>query len=90
KWLQGQCRSYEQSWPYSMWIDLFERWLGVQDVSPQEAAGRLRQECGRLWATEAGDCYPYLAALLSLYYVLSVGIIVWRGLVELRRQEARG
>ncbi len=28
------------------------------------------------------------AALLSFYYVLSVGLIVWRGLRELRRQEA--
>jgi O-antigen/teichoic acid export membrane protein len=34
--------------------------------------------------------YVMEGALLSLYYVLSVGIIVWRGLVELRRQEARG
>jgi O-antigen/teichoic acid export membrane protein len=31
--------------------------------------------------------YVMEGALLSLYYVLSVGIIVWRGLVELRRQE---
>jgi O-antigen/teichoic acid export membrane protein len=34
--------------------------------------------------------YVMEGALLSLYYVLSVGIIVWRGLVELRRQEAVG
>jgi len=26
---------------------------------------------------------------LSLYYVLSVGLIAWRGLTELKRQEAR-
>jgi O-antigen/teichoic acid export membrane protein len=34
--------------------------------------------------------YVMEGALLSLYYVLSVGIIVWRGLVELRRREAIG
>jgi O-antigen/teichoic acid export membrane protein len=27
------------------------------------------------------------AALLSLYYVLSVGMIVWRGMIELRQRE---
>jgi O-antigen/teichoic acid export membrane protein len=32
--------------------------------------------------------YVMEAALLSLYYVLSVGLIVWRGLRELRKQEA--
>jgi O-antigen/teichoic acid export membrane protein len=31
--------------------------------------------------------YGMEAALLALYYVLSVGLIVWRGLVELRRRE---
>jgi len=34
--------------------------------------------------------YVMEGALLSFYYVLSVGLIVWRGLKELRRQEARG
>ena len=33
--------------------------------------------------------YVMEAALLSLYYVLSVGLIAWRGLTELKRQEAR-
>lgn len=65
-WLRGQCRSYEQSWPYSMWIDLLERWLGVQDASRQEAARRLHHECDRLWPAAASEHYPYLAALLSL------------------------
>ncbi len=31
--------------------------------------------------------YAMEAALLSFYYVLSVGLIAWRGMVELRRQE---
>ena len=33
--------------------------------------------------------YVMEGALLSLYYVLSVGLIAWRGLTELKRQEAR-
>jgi O-antigen/teichoic acid export membrane protein len=32
--------------------------------------------------------YAMEAALLSFYYVLSVGLIAWRGLAELRRKEA--
>jgi hypothetical protein len=28
------------------------------------------------------------AGLLSLYYIVSVGLMVWRGLDEIRRQEA--
>jgi O-antigen/teichoic acid export membrane protein len=34
--------------------------------------------------------YVMEGALLSVYYVLSVGLIAWRGLKELKRQEARG
>jgi class 3 adenylate cyclase/tetratricopeptide (TPR) repeat protein len=65
-WLRGRCRSYEQSWPYSMWIDLLERWLGVHDASRQEAATRLREECNNLWTTATSQHYAYLATLLSL------------------------
>jgi len=32
--------------------------------------------------------YVMEAALLSLYYILSVGLMVWRGMIEIRRQEA--
>jgi O-antigen/teichoic acid export membrane protein len=34
--------------------------------------------------------YPMEAALLSFYYALSVGLIVWRGMVELRKRERAG
>ncbi len=34
--------------------------------------------------------YGMEAALLSFYYVLSVGLIVWRGMAELRKQEQPG
>jgi class 3 adenylate cyclase/predicted ATPase len=65
-WYRGQCRSYEQSCPYSIWVDLLERWVGAQDVSRQEAARRLGEECDKLWGDDAREHYPYLAALLSL------------------------
>jgi len=32
--------------------------------------------------------YVMEAALLSMYYIISVGLMVWRGLTEIRRQEA--
>ncbi len=32
--------------------------------------------------------YPMEAALLSFYYILSVGLIVWRGLRELKKRES--
>jgi class 3 adenylate cyclase/predicted ATPase len=65
-WLRGHCRSYEQAWPYSMWIDLLENALGTQDLPAQAAAERLRSECERLWGSAAEEHLPYLAALLSL------------------------
>ncbi|MCK4316782.1 MAG: zinc ribbon domain-containing protein, partial [Anaerolineae bacterium] len=30
-WLRGRCRSYDQSWPYSMWLDLLRGWLGMRE-----------------------------------------------------------
>lgn len=43
-WLQGRCRSYGQTLPDSMWVDLWHRWLGGgQWVSPEEASERLRK-----------------------------------------------
>jgi tetratricopeptide (TPR) repeat protein len=66
-WLQGRCRSYGQTLPDSMWVDLWHRWLGWGHwVSPEEAIERLRT----MIRTSAGDrfeeIYPYLAAFLSL------------------------
>jgi O-antigen/teichoic acid export membrane protein len=54
-----------------------------------------------LWATliagllKVGLAFPLVpahgyimeAALLSFYYMLSVSLIVWRGMVELRKRE---
>ena len=55
-----------------------------------------------LWATliagllKVGLAFPLVprygyvmeAALLSMYYILSVGLIVWRGMIEIKRQES--
>jgi class 3 adenylate cyclase len=64
-WITGYCRSFEQNQPYSMWIDLLERWLQTEsDEAPEARRARLRQKLESIdsivWA------YPYLATLLAL------------------------
>jgi len=67
KWVKGRCRSYRQTWPYSMWIDLFRNWLGLRpDASKEEQGARLRQLAEDLWGTEFEEHYPYLASFLGL------------------------
>jgi predicted ATPase/class 3 adenylate cyclase len=66
-WMRGTCRSYQQSWPYSMWLDFLQRWLAVEPEEPGEKVlGRLRQQCELFWGSEFESYYPFLAALLSL------------------------
>jgi class 3 adenylate cyclase len=70
-WLYGRCRSYDQSRPYSMWLDLFEDWLEACEGEPQtEMRDRLRQQVEVLWgeheAETAAAHYPYLATFLTL------------------------
>ena len=66
-WLRGRCRSYSQAWPYSMWLDLFRDWLGMQPEDSQaEMAARLRRQAEALWGDGFAEHYPYLATLLSL------------------------
>jgi predicted ATPase/class 3 adenylate cyclase len=66
-WLHGHCRSYEQSWPYSMWLDLLRHWLGVREGEHWSATrDRLRQEAESLWGEQMGEHYAYLATFLSL------------------------
>lgn len=66
-WLWGQCRSYEQSWPYSMWLDLGRRWLGVRKTGPSiETREILRRQAETLWSEQIDEYYPYLARMLSL------------------------
>ena len=66
-WLQGRCRSYGHSFPYSMWIDLWQRWLGAGDgESEEENRRQLRLKSQQLWGDQFETYYPYIAASLSL------------------------
>lgn len=66
-WLRGRCRSFDQSWPYAMWLGLLRDWLAVRlEESTEETLGRLRQRCEQLWGEDMAEYYPYLANLLAL------------------------
>jgi class 3 adenylate cyclase/tetratricopeptide (TPR) repeat protein len=66
-WLSGRCRSYYQSWPYSMWLSLLRSWLGMHWGEPEEEARkRLRRQTEALWGDQLAEYYPYLATFLSL------------------------
>ena len=65
-WVRGRCRSYSQTWPYSMWLDLFRDWLGIRpDESKEEKLASLRRHAEKLWGDELGEHYPYLATFLG-------------------------
>jgi predicted ATPase len=66
-WLRGRARSYDQSRPYSMWLDLLNNWLGGQPDQPaEEIRDRLRYQAEKLWGDRMPRYYPYLTKLLSL------------------------
>ncbi|MCK4315576.1 MAG: AAA family ATPase, partial [Anaerolineae bacterium] len=66
-WLRGRCRSYDQSWPYSMWLDLLRGWLGMREGEPKERTrDRFRHQAELLWGDRLAEHYPYLATFLSL------------------------
>ena len=66
-WLRARCRSYGQSSPYSMWLDLLRRWLGMREgESKEETRDRLRRRAEALWGDRSAEFYPYLATFLSL------------------------
>jgi hypothetical protein len=49
KWLRGRCRSYDQAWPYSIWVDLLHNWLDAQpDESKETVRDRLRSNAENL------------------------------------------
>ncbi len=66
-WLRGRCRSYDQSWPYSLWLDLLYDWLGMRkEEPPAQIQARLREQAEALWGAQYADYYPYLATFLAL------------------------
>lgn len=66
-WLRGRCRSYDQSWPYSMWLSMLRDWLGMRRGEPKEAArDRLRAHAQVLWGESWERHYVYLAKFLAL------------------------
>jgi class 3 adenylate cyclase len=66
-WLHARCRSYDQSSPYSMWLDLLQVWLNVREGEPAtETRDRLHDQAEVLWGDKLTEHYPYLATLLSL------------------------
>jgi class 3 adenylate cyclase/tetratricopeptide (TPR) repeat protein len=65
-WVRGRCRSYSQTWPYSMWLDLFRDWLGIRpDDSKEEKLACLRRHAEQLWGNALAEHYPYLATFLG-------------------------
>lgn len=65
--LRGRCRSYNQSQPYAMWLDLLQNWLGMPPSEDKELSrNRLRHEASALWGARMGEHYPYLVTLLGL------------------------
>jgi len=66
-WLRGRSRSYDQSWPYSMWLDLLRGWLGIHPgETEEETRDRFRHQAELLWGDRWAEYYPYLVTFLSL------------------------
>ncbi len=66
-WLLNNCRSYDQSTPYAMWLGLLRSWLEASITEPNpDLAVILRQQTERLWGDQAERYRPYLATLLAL------------------------
>jgi predicted ATPase/class 3 adenylate cyclase len=65
--LRGRCRSYTQGWPFSMWVDALQNWLGADESNSKEAMrDRLRRQAQLLWQDTFVEHYSALATLLSL------------------------
>ena len=66
-WARGRCRSYSQTWPYSVWMDLFHNWLGMRlEESKEEKRISLRRRAEAVWGNDVDEHYPYLATFLGL------------------------
>jgi class 3 adenylate cyclase/tetratricopeptide (TPR) repeat protein len=66
RWINGRCRSYTETWPYSMWVNLFHNLLDIHPYHTKEEKGiRLRGHTEELWGERFDEHYPYLAAFLG-------------------------
>ncbi|HET9909912.1 MAG TPA: adenylate/guanylate cyclase domain-containing protein [Anaerolineales bacterium] len=66
-WVRSRCRSYSQTWPYSMWLELFRDWLGLRpDASKEEKRATLYRRAQEIWGAALEEHYPYLATFLGL------------------------
>jgi predicted ATPase/class 3 adenylate cyclase len=66
-WLFGRCRSYNRNWPYSIWIELLNDWLGAYTGQHNdEIRAVLLERCRDLWGEQFDQYYPYLAELLHI------------------------
>lgn len=65
---RGRCRSFSNTWAYSMWIDLLHDWLGVHKGASgkKEVRNALILRSRELWGDQFVQYYPYLASLLSV------------------------
>ena len=67
KWLQGRCRSYDHSLPDSMWVDLWQRWIGIgRWISQDKALERIHERAEYYQSEQLVEYIPYLAAFLSI------------------------
>lgn len=66
-WLFGNCRSYEQTRPYALWLDLLHSWVDEDGSGYQsDLQDRLYAKTAALWGEQMQEYYPYLATILSL------------------------
>ncbi len=86
--LRGRCRSYDQTQPYAMWLDLLYNWLDVrQDEPKDDLRDRLRDEAQTLWGDRMFEYYPYLAKFMSLPLEPSLAEQIHQLDAEARRQQ---
>jgi len=66
-WASVRCRSYSQTWPYSLWKELFRNWLGMRpNESKEDMLACLRNRAQVLWGVNLDEHYPYIATSLGL------------------------
>jgi len=66
-WFVGDCRSYGQSWPYSVWFDLISNWLHFSVKQTHEELNIFfEREALALWGEEKDRHAPYLQLFLNL------------------------